>query len=69
MKFNKILLVGVDEGKLGSSYWERINPLTKSKVHLQKESTEIKENLKDTDCLLVNFGVTVTKEDIYTSHP
>lgn len=64
MKFNKILLIGVDETKLGSEYWKRIDSLTDSKVYLSKDSPEIKENLKDADCLLVNFGITVTKDDI-----
>lgn len=64
MKFNKILLIGVDEPKLGSSYWERINSLTENKVYLPKDDPQIKENLKDTDCILVNFGIPVTKEDI-----
>lgn len=64
MKFKKILSVGVDYTKFGPQYWERINSLTKNKVLLQKDSPEIKKNLKDTDCLLVNFGVSVTKEDI-----
>ncbi len=64
MKFNKILLIGVDEPKLGSSYWDRINSLTENKVYLPKDDPQIKENLKDADCLLVNFGINVTKEDI-----
>lgn len=64
MKFKKILSIGVDEAKLGSVYWKRIDALTAKKTYLPKDSPEIKDNLKDTDCLLVNFGVTVTKEDI-----
>lgn len=59
-----MLLIGIDEPKLGPSYWERINALTQNKVYLPKDDPQIKENLKDADCLLVNFGVTVTKEDI-----
>ncbi|MDO8658422.1 MAG: 2-hydroxyacid dehydrogenase [Candidatus Levybacteria bacterium] len=64
MKFKKILLIGVDEAKLGSTYWDRINALTDKKVYLPKDSPEIKINLKDADCLLVNFGITVTKADV-----
>lgn len=67
MKFKKILSIGVDDSKIGSEYWKRIDSLTETKVILLKDSAEIKENLKDTDCLLVNFGVTVTKEDIDSS--
>lgn len=64
MKFNKILSIGVDENKIGANYWKRIDALTENKVILQKDDPSIKENLKDMDCLLVNFGVTVAKEDI-----
>lgn len=64
MKFTKVLIIGIDEAKLGSAYWDRINALTDKKVYLPKDSPEIKENLKDTDCLLVNFGITVTRTDI-----
>lgn len=67
MKFKKILSIGVDDSKIGSEYWKRIDSLTETKVILLKDSAEIKANLKDTDCLLVNFGVTVTKEDIDSS--
>lgn len=64
MKFKKILSIGVDESKVGPGYWKRIDALSEKKVYLPKDSPEIKENLKDVDCLLVNFGVTVTKENI-----
>lgn len=64
MKFSKILLIGVDETKLGADYWQRIDSLTENKLYLPKDSPEIKKNLKDIDCLLVNFGITITKEDI-----
>ncbi len=64
MKFKKILSIGVDENKLSSDYWKRIDTLADNKVILPKDSSGIKENLKDTDCLLVNFGINVTKEDI-----
>lgn len=64
MKFNKTLLIGIDEAKLRSNYWQRIDSLTENKLYLPKDSPEIKRNLKDTDSLLVNFGITITKEDI-----
>lgn len=64
MKFKKILSIGVDENKIGADYWKRIDALTENKVIRPKDDPQIKENLKDADCLLVNFGVTVAKEDI-----
>jgi len=64
MKFNKMLLVGVDEPKLDPAFWKRIDNLTSKKTYFPKDSSEIKQQLKDTDCLLVNFGVKVDREDI-----
>ena len=64
MKFNKALLIGINETQLGMPYWQRINGLIKNKVFLPKDSPKISENLKTTDCLLVGFGIALTKEDI-----
>lgn len=64
MKFNKILLIGIDKTGLGDTYWKRIDKNTAKKVFLSKDSPEIKKELADTNCLLVGFGVSVTKEDI-----
>jgi len=64
MKFNKMLLIGIDEPKLGPKYWKRIDALAEKRIYLPKESLEIKKQLADTDCLLVNFGVKVGKEEI-----
>ncbi len=64
MKFNKILLVGVDETKLDPEFWKRIDNLTSKKVYVPKDSPEIRQQLEDTDCLLVNFGITVDKQDM-----
>ncbi len=62
MKFKKILSINVDKNKVSPDYWERIDALTESKVVLPKDDPQIKDNLKDTDCLLVGFGVVVDKE-------
>lgn len=64
MKFNKALLININEQSLGKDYWKRIDKLIQKKVFLSKDSPKIAENLKDIDCLLVGFGVTVAKEDI-----
>lgn len=64
MKFNKILLIGIDKSSLEDSYWKKIDELTSKKVFLPRGSADIKKELPDADCLLVNFGVPVTKEDI-----
>lgn len=64
MKFKKILSINVDENKVSPDYWKRIDALTEKKVILPKDDPQIKEDLKDTDCLLVGFGVVVDKEMI-----
>src|SRR3990172_12713787 len=64
MKFNKILLIGIDKSLLGDSYWGKIDKLTSRKVFVPRDSEDIKKELPDADCLLVNFGVPVTKESI-----
>ena len=64
MKFNKILLIGIDQSSLGDSYWGKIDKLTSKKVFVPRDSEDIKKELPDADCLLVNFGVPVTKDNI-----
>lgn len=64
MKFKKALLININEQSLGKDYWKRIDKLVEKKVFLPKDSPKISENLEDTDCLLVGFGVSVAKEDV-----
>ena len=65
MKFQKILSIGIADSKLELPFWKRIDALTKERVMLPKDSSEIKKNLADADCLLVNpFSVDVNKETI-----
>lgn len=64
MKFDKILLIGIDKSSLGDAYWKKIDKLSTKKVFVSKDSPDIKKELSDTDCLLVNFGVPVTEENI-----
>lgn len=64
MKFKKILLYGIAESALEAKYWDRLDKLTESKLFLEKDSINFQKELTDTDCLLVNFGIEVTKSDI-----
>lgn len=64
MKFNKALLIGIDKSALSDESWEKIDKLCQRKVFTLKDSAEIKNQLADTDCLLVGFGISITKEDI-----
>lgn len=64
MKFKKILLINIPEESLGEEYWKRVNILSSQKVSFPKDDSQILKELKDTDCLLVSFGLTVDKEMI-----
>lgn len=61
-KFQKILTIGIDKSALDSAYWQRIETPAEKIINLIKDSSEIKKQLADTDCLLIGFGVTVNKE-------
>lgn len=64
MKFKKILLLGYSGSELEQEYWDRINALTDEMVMLSVDDSQVRENLTDTDCLLVKLGAKVTKEII-----
>ncbi len=64
IKFRKILMVGIDESKLDTPCWQRLRQLCEKIVLLPKGSPDIKKQLADTDCLLVNFGIQVGKAEI-----
>lgn len=63
MKFKKILTVGISESSLNETYWKKMDFLSEKRISLPKDSPEIKAQLNDTDCLLVNpFAFKVEKE-------
>ncbi len=65
MKFKKILTIGISEASLSADYWKQIDDLVEKRISLAKDSMEIKAQLNDTDCLLVNpFAFKVEKEHI-----
>jgi glycerate dehydrogenase len=65
MKFKKILTIGVSESALNLEYWKKIDGLAEKRVSLPKDSAEIKAQLADTDCILVNpFAFKLEKEHI-----
>ena len=64
MKFKKALVINIPESGLDKEYWDRIDAVVEQRVHLPNDSPDLIEELKDTDCLLVNFGIDVTKEQI-----
>lgn len=64
MAFKKILLVNIKESGLDKEYWDKIALVTENKTFLPKDSPQVMQELKDTDCLLVGFATPVTKEHI-----
>lgn len=65
MKFQKILTIGIGETSLNADYWKKLDSLAEKRISLTKDSLEIKSQLEDADCLLVNpFAFKVDKEII-----
>ncbi len=56
MKFKKILVTGFEKSEVNQTYLEKMDMLAEKIVFLSKDSPEIKNELKDTDCLLVKFN-------------
>lgn len=64
MTFSKVLAIDVDETQLDPDSWRAIDTLSEKRVHLAKDSREIADDLADTDCMLVGFGMKVGKDII-----
>ncbi len=65
MRFKKILTIGISESSIDRGYWKNIDSLAEKRTSLPKDGPEIKRELADTDCLLVNpFAFKVEKEII-----
>ncbi len=65
-RLGKILLLNLKE-TLDAAFLRRLEKISKKMVFLPKESQNILSELKDTDCLLVNQGMTVDKQMIDSS--
>ncbi|MFA6532381.1 MAG: 2-hydroxyacid dehydrogenase [Patescibacteria group bacterium] len=63
-KFKKILLFGLNKENLGQEEVKKLGNLCKQKIFLEKDSPKLFGELNDTDCLLVNQGMTVDKKMI-----
>ncbi|HSX40896.1 MAG TPA: 2-hydroxyacid dehydrogenase [Candidatus Saccharimonadales bacterium] len=66
MKFNKLLVYNIDKSSsLDPQTWKKIESLTNRIVFVPKDPPQaLKRELKDTDGILVNFGTTISKEEI-----
>ncbi|MEK6818885.1 MAG: hypothetical protein AABY10_03035, partial [Nanoarchaeota archaeon] len=64
MAFKKALFVNIKESDLDKEYWNKLDLIIEKRVFLSKDDPKVIHELKDTDCLLVGFGVPVTREHI-----
>jgi phosphoglycerate dehydrogenase-like enzyme len=64
MKFQKILMIGFEEGNLPANEWTRISKLSDNRIMVPKGSDEIDVELRDADAVLVKLGAAVDKDMI-----
>lgn len=62
MKFKKALAIGIADDDLDTKYWQQIDELAESIVKLPKGDPKIKDEITDTDCLLLGFQIDINKE-------
>ena len=62
--FTKMLCLNYEEGNFAPEYWKRIDKITKEKVLLPADSSQVKNHLKDADCLLLKVGMVADKAAI-----
>ncbi len=67
MKFQKLLIINISDSALDSTYWQQLNALAETIVKVPKDDPSIMSELVDTDGLLVNFGIDVTKAMVDTA--
>lgn len=64
MKFKKIILLGYNGKEMEQVYWDKMDKLTKEKVFLSSDDSNLNKHLEDADCLLVRLGAKVGKDMI-----
>lgn len=64
MRYSKALLINISEGSLDKKYWDKLAQLAEQVTHIPKDDPSTTQQLADTDCLLVGFGVVVSQEMI-----
>lgn len=62
MKFKKAVLIKIADSHFDPKYWDQINALVETKVSLMPDDPNLKQELKDCDCLLLGFQVPVGKD-------
>jgi len=61
-RFEKVLLLNLKE-TLGVPFKKRLKNISKKIIFLPKDSQNLYKELKETDCLLVNQGMTVDEKN------
>ena len=69
MKFKKVLTIGIKDSSLDEEYWKIIDELSEKRVSISADSNEINDQLKDTDCLLINPFVFEVKKELIDLAP
>ncbi|MCJ7826503.1 2-hydroxyacid dehydrogenase, partial [Patescibacteria group bacterium] len=59
--FTKMLFLNFKKIDLKPEYWRRINKITKEKILLNADSPDVKNHLKNADCLLLKLGMGADK--------
>lgn len=68
MKFKKTVLIEINERELDKAHWDKFDSLIEKKVFLASGATNLLEELKEADCILVGHGgVEVNKQMIDTA--
>jgi len=64
--FKKILLLNFDKTALKPEHWRRIDAISKEKILLNADSSDVKKHLATTDCLFLKVGMGADKTFIDT---
>lgn len=65
MKFKKILVYNIDKSKnLDPQSWKKIESFGNKIVFVPKDDPNLKMELAETDCVLINFGTIFGKEEM-----
>lgn len=62
MKFDKAVLIGINENSLSKENWKKFDALVGKRVQLAPNDPNLKKELADADCLFNGFGVDVKKD-------
>jgi lactate dehydrogenase-like 2-hydroxyacid dehydrogenase len=62
--YKKAVFVNIKEIDLAQSYWNKLNPLIKTRVFITRDDPTLSDQLKDCDCLLIGFQVNIQKDII-----